>query len=36
MSETTQPGVHQSWAHFRFAVVGELLAAPPARGQLRA
>ena len=36
MSETTPPGVHERWAHFRFAVVGELLAAPPARGQLRA
>ena len=36
MSETTQPGVHERWAHFRFAVVGELLAAPPARGDLHA
>ena len=36
MSETTEPGVHERWAHFRFAVVGELLAAPPPRGQLRA
>ena len=36
MSERTEPGVHERWAHFRFAVVGGLLAAPPARGQLRA
>ena len=36
MCETTPPGVHERWAHFRFAVVGKLLAAPPSRGQLRA
>ena len=36
MNERTQPGVHERWAHFRFAVVGELLAAPPERGHLRA
>ena len=36
MNETTALGVHERWAHFRFAVVGELLAAPPARGRLRA
>ena len=36
MSETTQPGVHERWAHFRFGVVGGLLAAPPPRRQLRA
>ena len=36
MSERTQPGVHERWAYFRFGVVGELLAAPPARGHLRA
>lgn len=27
---------HERWAHFRFAIVGPLLAAPPARGELRA
>lgn len=26
---------HQRWAHFRFSVIGALLAAPPERGQLR-
>lgn len=29
------PG-HERWAHLRFSVVGRLLAAPPARGTLRA
>ncbi len=28
--------VHERWAHFRFSVVGHLLAAPPAKGQLKA
>ena len=27
---------HERWAHFRFSVVGPLLAAPPAHGQLQA
>jgi putative transposase len=27
--------VHERWAHFRFSVVGQLLAAPPRRGELR-
>lgn len=26
---------HERWAHFRFSVIGPLLAAPPSRGQLR-
>jgi len=26
---------HERWAHFRFSVIGSLLAAPPARGQLQ-
>lgn len=26
---------HERWAHFRFSVVGHLLAAPPARGELK-
>jgi putative transposase len=26
---------HERWAHFRFAVVGPLLAAPPAKGELQ-
>ena len=28
--------VHERWAHLRFSVVGQLLAAPPAKGELRA
>jgi hypothetical protein len=27
---------HERWAHFRFSVIGPLLAAPPSRGQLQA
>lgn len=26
---------HERWAHLRFAVVGQLLAAPPPKGELR-
>ncbi len=26
---------HERWAHFRFSVIGSLLAAPPARGELQ-
>ena len=36
MSGSKQAPVHERWAHFRFAVVGTLLAAPPARGELAA
>ena len=36
MSESSQPPVHERWAHLRFSVVGPLLAAPPARGELQA
>src|ERR1700735_5680009 len=28
--------VHERWAHLRFSVIGQLLAAPPAKGDLRA
>ncbi len=28
------PSVPQRWAHFRFSVIGRLLAAPPPHGQL--
>jgi hypothetical protein len=28
--------VHERWAHLRFSVVGQLLAAPPGKGELRA
>jgi transposase InsO family protein len=34
--EYTAPRAAQRWAHLRFSVVGPLLAAPPARGQLQA
>lgn len=36
MADRKQPSVHELWANFRFAVVGPLLASPPARGELRA
>jgi len=28
--------VHERWARLRFSVIGQLLAAPPAKGALRA
>ena len=34
--ESPKPPVHERWAHLRFSVVGPLLAAPPARGELEA
>src|SRR3989304_4852459 len=30
-----EPRTHQRWAELRFSIVGRLLAAPPARGELR-
>ena len=37
MKETSSnPRPHERWAHFRFSVIGPLLAAPPDRGQLQA
>jgi transposase InsO family protein len=36
MSASKHTSVHQRWAHLRFSVVGQLLAAPPPKGQLRA
>jgi len=30
------PRIHERWAHLRFSVIGQLLAAPPAKGELRA
>src|SRR4051812_35699665 len=32
---THEPTTHERWAHLRFSVVGHLLAAPPARGDLQ-
>lgn len=34
MSGPTEPCVHERWAHLRFSVIGQLLAAPPPKGQL--
>lgn len=31
-----EPSTHERWANLRFSVVGHLLAAPPARGELQA
>jgi hypothetical protein len=33
---TRQTRVHERWAHLRFSVVGQLLAAPPGKGELKA
>ncbi len=33
--EPLLPRPHEQWAHFRFSVIGPLLAAPPPRGQLQ-
>ena len=30
------PRVHERWSHLRFSVIGQLLAAPPAKGELKA
>ncbi len=30
------PRIHERWAHLRFSVIGQLLAAPPPKGELRA
>ena len=34
--ELEKASVHERWAHVRFAAIGQLLAAPPQKGQLRA
>src|SRR5437879_2491885 len=36
MSGSKHASIHECWAHLRFSVVGQLLAAPPPKGQLRA
>src|SRR5439155_15410249 len=33
--ELQSPRSHERWAHFRFSVIGALLAAPPPRGELQ-
>ena len=35
-AEARGPRVHERWAHLRFSVIGQLLAAPPPKGELRA
>jgi len=35
MNGPKDPSVHERWAHLRFSVIGQLLAAPPPRGELR-
>jgi putative transposase len=35
MSGPDNASSHEHWAHFRFSVVGHLLAAPPPKGSLR-
>ena len=34
--ETRGRRVHERWAHLRFSVIGQLLAAPPGKGELKA
>ena len=36
MSASKHASIHERWAHLRFSVVGQLLAAPPPKGKLRA
>src|SRR6266568_2207930 len=36
MSASKHASLHQRWAHLRFSVIGQLLAAPPPKGELRA
>lgn len=36
MSASKHDSPHQRWAHLRFSVIGQLLAAPPPKGALRA
>jgi hypothetical protein len=36
MSEPTRPRAHERWAHLRFSVIGQLLPAPPTKGELKA
>lgn len=35
MTDKRKASVHERWAHFRFSVVGRLLAAPPETGELQ-
>jgi len=35
MGGRREPRIHDRWAQLRFSVVGQLLAAPPQKGELR-
>jgi putative transposase len=35
MTDSRGTRVHERWAHLRFSVIGQLLAAPPAKGELK-
>lgn len=35
MNGPKDPSVHERWAHLRFSIIGQLLAAPPPRGELQ-
>jgi len=35
VTKSRKPSIHQSWAHLRFSVVAQPLAAPPQRGDLK-
>ena len=35
MGKPKDPTVHERWARLRFSVIGQLLAAPPKRGELQ-
>jgi hypothetical protein len=34
VTSSRSPRIHERWAHLRFSVIGQLLAAPPAKGEL--
>ena len=36
MTSSRSPRIHERWARLRFSVIGQLLAAPPVKGELRA
>jgi putative transposase len=36
MEQEPSPRIHERWAHLRFSVIGQLLAAPPPKGELHA
>jgi len=36
MTQKPSPRIHEQWVQLRFSVIGQLLAAPPEKGALRA